>query len=337
MSEPELIQQSPEAQAFLLDVRNHIASYLLHPDEQFSDLGEGVLGGTATDQQGEASSLDDLNELIKRIGREPFWITLNHDPRIHPVGRVIAAKIFKVPESENHFVAALTGTYSGATIPTIENGRKKLGGSSDAEYALTPELSKSRLSFNIYELPFELIQEMIEVAPLSVDNKVAEERRKALDPLVILRLMLPGGLLFGAATKIGGKIVEHFADDVFVWVKSTVLKKLGEFRKRNNRETLFVFESHYKGCTIEFVISSQDEMVRIDAVDGVYAAAAESKSIVDAFESQKPTRLTFDYDTDRKKWLPLYIVTNRGIFTDSPYLQVIRARGLSLTTRRTEE
>lgn len=333
MSRPQLIESSPEAQTFLSDIHDRVKEYLLYPEERFSKYAEAVLAGTSRDLQEEARSLNDLNGLVERIREKPFWVTVKHDPTIHPVGRVIDAKVFQVPNSEEYFVAGLLGEYDRTTLPTIAEGTSKSGSFIWTDDERAQAEGKPQLAFSIHEMPFDLIQEMIAVSPESVDHRVLQERRKEFLSLIILKLILPTGFLFGMAKKFGEKLVEHSADDIFKWVKSAVLKRLSDYQKEVNRTTLFLFESYYKGCTIEFVISSFDDLVQVDSVEGIPEAMAASITLVNSFESQQPTRLVFEYDIERKKWIPLYIVTNRGIYTNRPYLQLIPTGGLSLSSR----
>lgn len=175
---------------------------------------------------------------------------------------------------------------------------------------------------------------MIAVSPTIVDNRVSQERRKsAVAIIAILRLVIPTGLLFGMAKKAGEKATELATEQMFVWIKDIVFKKLAELRRESQRETLLVLESTVAGCLIEFVISTRDEYVRIDAARLVDEAFSSSIAIVQHFAEHGPTRLVFAYEENRNEWLPLYLVTNRGIYTDRPYLEVIRARGLSLASR----
>jgi hypothetical protein len=193
------------------------------------------------------------------------------------------------------------------------------------------------LSFNPFELPFSLLEELIGSSPDFVDNRVFEERRKSADvAIALLRLVVPAGLVFGAVKKIGEKTTELATESVFTWLKESVMKAVGTWSSENNRTTMLVLETEIEGCVVEYVTSLKDELDRVEAASSVYTAFAESISIVQQLISYGPTRLVLEYDEQRKRWIPLYLVTRQGVFTDRPYLEVIRARGLSLASRMVE-
>lgn len=311
-----------------------MSAFYLYPEEAFAETEEVCLGGTGTDLQGESHSLEDLRRIVERIEEGPFWITVYHNPLIHPMGRVLTAKVFYNEESGIHFVAALIGRY---------DPRKFRGLKDQLSPVLAPNLSenpgmlqgeKPYLSFNIFEIPLSFVEELIAVSPPIVDKEVSQERRKSAEAIIaILRLIIPAGVLFGIAKKAGEKATELATEQLFAWTKDIVFKKLLELRRESQRETLLILESSVAGCLIEFVISTRDEYARIDAAKLVDEAFTSSIAIVQQFAEHAPTRLVFAYEEDRKEWLPLYLVTNRGIFTDRPYLAIIRARGLSLASR----
>jgi len=311
-----------------------VPDFYLYPEEAFAEFEDVCLGGTGTDLQGETHSLEDLRTIIKRIEEGPFWITAYHNPLIHPVGRVLTAKVFYAKEGGIHFVAALIGRYDPRRFRGLKDQLKPVLAPNLAEAPGIAQGEKPYLSFNIFEIPFSLVKEMIAVSPTIVDNRVSQERRKsAVAIIAILRLVIPTGLLFGMAKKAGEKATELATEQMFVWIKDIVFKKLAELRRESQRETLLVLESTVAGCLIEFVISTRDEYVRIDAARLVDEAFSSSIAIVQHFAEHGPTRLVFAYEENRNEWLPLYLVTNRGIYTDRPYLEVIRARGLSLASR----
>lgn len=334
MNAESLITQSSEALEFLADARKNATSLLLYPEERFVEFDDVCLGGTGTDLQGERHTLADIQRVVERIDEGPFWITVHHNPLIHPLGRVLTAKVFYAEGTGIHFVAALIGRYDPNTFRSLQDQlnpmpEPNLIGDSELDQA-----EKPYLSFNIFEIPFSLVEKLIDCAPPLVDNKVAQERRKSAETVIaILRLVLPAGLLFGMAKKAGEKVTELATEQLFTWIRDTVVKKLSEFRRESQQETLLVLESTVAGCLIEFVISTRDEYVRIDAARLVDEAFRSSIAIVQHFAEHSPSRLVFAYEEDRKEWLPLYLVTSRGIFTDRPYLEVVRARGLSLASR----
>ena len=216
---------------------------------------------------------------------------------------------------------------------------EKLDAQAKTDFDFIPgeETARAYLSFNPFEMPFSLVQELVGEAPLMVDHRVQQERRKSAEAaFAILRLVIPAGLLFGMATKVGEKTVELVTEELFSWVKTKVVAALSAWSRENNRSTLFILETKINGCQIEFVTSLRKEKDRIDAASTVYKAFDESISIVQQFAGYEPMRLVLEYDEAGKRWLPLYLVTKQGVYTDRPYLEAIRARGLSLASRSIE-
>ncbi len=334
MDAESVISQSPEACAFLEEARKSASDFYLYPEEAFAEIEEVCLGGTGTDLQGETHSLDDLRRIVERIEEGPFWITVYHNPLIHPMGRVLTAKVFYTKERGIHFIAALVGRYDPRKFRGLKNQLSLVLAPDLSSAPDIPQEEKPYLSFNVFEIPFSFVEELIAKSPSIVDNKVSQERRKSAETIIaILRLVIPAGLLLGMATKAGEKATEVATEQLFVWVKDTILKKLVELRRESQRETLLILESSVAGCLIEFVIPTRDEYARIDAARLVDEAFTSSIAIVQHFAEHGPTRLVFGYEEDRKEWLAEYLVTNRGIYTDRPYLELVRARGLSLASR----
>jgi hypothetical protein len=330
-----LFEGSIEAQAYLARCRNNLQNLVLYPEENFEQIQDVSLGAVGVDLQGEVVTLEQLQRIVERVQEGPFWTTLYHDPTIHPIGRILVAKLFNTPSGAS-FVAALVGIYDRAKL-------QRLSGKLDASWKadLRPITADSGrlayLSFNPFELPRSLIQDLISDAPEIVDCRIFEERRKSAESTIaLLRLVIPAGFVFGVVKKIGEKTVDLTMESLFTWLKEKVVKVVGAWSRENNRTTMLVLETAINGCIVEFVTSLGDERDRVEAASTVYTAFAESISIVQQLSSYEPSRLVLEYDEDRKRWIPLYLVTRHGVFTDHPYLEAIRARGLSLASRMVE-
>jgi hypothetical protein len=207
----------------------------------------------------------------------------------------------------------------------------------DLDFISGQGTEQAYLSFNPFEMPFSLVQKLVGEAPPTVSHRIQQERRKSAEAaLAILRLVIPAGLFFGLAKKAGEKTVELVTEELFSWIKTKVFAALPAWSRENNRATLFILETEINGCQIEFVTSLQKEINRIDAASTAYKAFDESISIVQQLVTYEPMRLVLEYDEASKRWLPLYLVTKHGVFTDRPYLEAIRARGLSLASRSIE-
>jgi len=336
MDTESLIDGSEDAKQFIAESAANPQEFLLYPSEEFEEIEPVCLGSTGIDLQGETTTHGDLERIVERISAGPFWTTLYHDPTIHPVGRILTAKIFEHQPSGRHFVTALVGSYNRAKLPLLSE-KLDAHAKTDLDFISGAGTERAYLSFNPFEMPFSLVEELVSEAPLTVDRRVQQERRKSAEAAVaILRLVIPAGLFFGMAKKAGEKTVELVTEELFSWIKTKVVAVLSAWSRENNRRTLFILETEINGCQIEFVTSLQKETERIDAASTAFKAFDESISIVQQFVANEPTRLVLEYDEASKRWLPLYLVTRHGVFTDRPYLEAIRARGLSLASRSIE-
>lgn len=280
-------------------------------------------------------TLATLEKVVKSVNEGPFWTTLYHDPTIHPIGRVFAAKLFHTPSGAT-FVAALIGMYDRAKLPRL---------SDKLDRTLAPSLERltdagngrAYLSFNPFELPLSLMEELLESSPDFVDSRLFQERRKSAEVTsVLLRFVMPAGFVFGVLQKVGGKTTELATESIFTWLKEQVMKSLGAWSRQNHRTTMLILQTEIEGCLVEYVTSLKDELDRVEAASSVYTAFYESISIIQQLASYGPIRLVLEFSEQGNRWVPLYLVTRQGVLADRPYLEVIRARGLSLASREVE-
>jgi hypothetical protein len=324
-----LIDESPEAQAFLSSSLKDASKYRLFPEEAFSTIEPAVLASSEVDLQGERMTMEGLNALADTINRDGLWIGVRHDPRNHPVGRAFRAGVFLAPQRNIYFVAALVGTYDCARLPKLSEATER-GPVGVGEVAIDqiPIDIGGKISFNPHEIPETLVRDMLSDAPTSVDRLPSEDARKADVPLPILTVILPVVVLLGPfLKKFEERMGERAADEcikIMSWIKNTVIRGLAEL----NREVLLVLRSPYKGCDIELVIGSQSRDIRVDAARLAGSACQQAIRIIDALQDLCPIRVVFEYDSVRKEWLPLYAVTRqRGVLTDQPKLVAISQFG----------
>ena len=154
MTAESLLEESNEAQVFLAQCRSNLQDFVLYPDEDFEDLQEVSLGAVGVDLQGEPVALKQPQRIVERVQEASFWITLYHDPRIHPVARVLTAQLFTTP-SGVVFVAGLVGTYDRANLPSLSD-KLDVSVAPRLEQPIAGSARLARLSFNPFELPVSL-------------------------------------------------------------------------------------------------------------------------------------------------------------------------------------
>src|SRR5690348_12430954 len=85
----DLIAASSEAQKFVQDVISRLDEFRLYSDEVFITVVGNVISGTGLDRQGESASVADLEALVSAVEEGAFFLRREHDPLIHPIGRII--------------------------------------------------------------------------------------------------------------------------------------------------------------------------------------------------------------------------------------------------------
>src|SRR5437762_8177130 len=73
------------------------------------------------DMQGESAQITDLEALVRAVRRGDFWLGREHDPLIHPIGRVLAANIFHSQTSKAYFVVGVVGFYDVHKLPSFSS------------------------------------------------------------------------------------------------------------------------------------------------------------------------------------------------------------------------
>ena len=327
MEYPELIQASEEAQLFIQDARHNAESLKMFPYEHFVELQAAVLGGTGIDLQGEAQQSTDLQKVADHIKMEPFWITVNHDPAIHPMGRVLSARLFYSKERDIWFLAGLIGKYDASRLPGLN---ASLGAQESIPAAEGFEGDEAYVCFNSFEFPETGVRELISDAPECISNKIYDERRKSgIVVVTLLSLIVPAAFLEGFNKKVGEAAGDKFVE-LMSWLAKKGIKKIRKF----SEEAKILTEFYIGPCKVQFLINSGSEAIQIEAAEAIPDNVQGARVAVAQLLVHDPERLVLEYDEERKKWVPLYAVTKRaGVITDRPYLTIVHAQGLSLASR----
>jgi hypothetical protein len=338
----DLIAESVEAQQFIDGVMADLSQFKLYSDEYFGKVIGNVLSGTSVDKQGESAQIADLEALVAAVGRGEFWLRREHDPLIHPIGRVLAARTFSSRERSVHFVVGVVGFFDASRLPNFSSIGIDTSSlpASEGMLADSPEDARAQLEFSPYEIPPSVVNDMMQVAPPCVEPSTVEQFRKGEFSLAVLHVSASIWLL--SQTPFGKKIQERLGEkvaDVSVeflkWIAGAVTEKL---RQLTGRDSRLVVSFTYGGCEIEFVLKGSDGPAVIsEAMQTIEAAANESLRLADALALAIPRRITYGFDAGSKKWFPLHASTrNRGIITNQPYLIALESLqgGLSVGGRR---
>jgi hypothetical protein len=261
---------------------------------------------------------------------------------IHPIGRVVAAKLLYAPRRNVHFVVGVIGFYDGNRLP----GFSSIGidtSSLPATQATIPRFPhdlRAFVEFNPFEIPSDVVSDMMRAAPACVERSVGEQFRKGEFSLAVLHISVSVWLL--SQTPFGKKLQERLGEKVadasvefLKWIAGPVVEKL---RQLTGRDTRLVVSFVYGECEIEFVLKGTEGPAHTaDAMQVIETAANESLLLVDALASAVPRRVTYGFDAASKRWFPLHASTrNKGVITDQPYLMALENLhgGLSVGGRR---
>ena len=311
----DLIGQSPEAQDFLRTVVSNIEPYLLFPDERFMTISTGVLATSAVDLQNEMIDPGCLEDMAAQINKESLWMMREHNPLLGIIGRVFAARRFYAPESGIYFVAIVNGLYDLDRLPTFQDFGVDISTPFEIAYDApeTEKIAEARLAYSPHEIPETTIEEMLEQAPEFVARDAALQARKSAEPTPILTVLASLWLL--TSNPFSKKFLERLGDEsavaavaFFSWLKDRVFTKVAQL----NPKTLFVLETAYKGCRVEFVTSSTDPAILIEATQSVHNAAQSAIVLVDKLEHLGIQKLIYEFHLPTKKWLPLHAATRGG-------------------------
>jgi hypothetical protein len=330
LQEPEfprdLIAENSEAQKYVQDMLSQIDKLKLFPNEHFVEVIGNVLSGTGLDLQGESAQVRDLEKLVAAVQRGDFWVRRAHDPLIHPIGRVIAAKVFRAVQPDIFFVVGIIGFYDASELPTFASSGIDVSKLPVPLETATddPTHLYALMECNPLEIPNSLVADMLATAPDTVARGEGVHFRKEAVSLAILHLSVSFWLL--SNTPFGKKFQERLGEkaadasaDFLKWIAQTVCRKL---RQITGRETRLVISFQHKGCEVEFVLKGNEgPLATTEAMQAMEAAANQSLLLVEALLPSVPTRVTYGYDLPTKRWFPIHATTRKvGIITDQPYL-----------------
>ena len=331
----DLIQETPAAADFIKSVKANIEKFRLHEGESFAHLHPAILATTDVGTDGGRFSMDELEAFGQ--GTEPIWCGVEHDPLIQPAGRIVAIKAFQSPVSGTGFLAGVIGQYSKESYRTFKDVGINESTSADLSVLFAgvgghdPEAG---LAYSPDEISPVTIEEMLSDAPSWVEREPGLQYRKAAVPPPILTLLLKATvLLWNPFSKKflerSGEKAADAAAELFSWLTKTVFRK---FTELTQEKVFFQILTLHSGCRIAFVIPSKNSDALTEAMSSVGDAFVDAVGLIETLASLEVAVLTFEYDLNLKKWLPLHAATQKGgIIVDRPHLIVVKElQGLSI-------
>jgi len=312
----DLIGESQEARNFCLAARADIGRYLLFPEERFMRIDMGIAATEEVDLQNEAIPPESLEELAAHMNSTLVWLMREHNPLLGIIGRVLTAGRFYAPQSGIYFVAVVNGLYDLNLLPTFEEfGVDVLPPIEIAYGRPEPErTAEARLACSPHEIPDDVVAEMLEQAPECVAREPTLKVRKNADPVPILTVL--ASFWLATSNPFSKKFLECCGEKgaeeaiaFYSWLKDGIIAKVAQLAPK---KLLFVLETPYKGCRVEFVTASTDPAVLIEAVQCRPDAVQAATALVDKLEYLGIQKLIYAYHLPTKKWLPLHAATRWG-------------------------
>jgi hypothetical protein len=334
-----LFGEEPEAEAFCRSIIDDPHPYLLFPGESFSVLTAGILATSSTHTDGERYSPAALDATVAAINSGPLWSLAQHDPRIQPIGRFLAARRFYASPSDTDFAAGVLGTYDASRHPTFAS----IGLSESAVdihfplHLISAPIAAPRLTIGINptEIDPQIIAEALADAPTSIERRIRRDFRKAADPLTIVSIAAPVWLFI--RSPFMKALQEQLAKDAAAQVSATlgwIKQRLSTaLAARYQRSILYEFTFEHSGCRVQFLIDSKDPTVVASAVDSLEDGATRALRILENGKDLKIQKLVYLYDhSGSHRWLPLHAASLQcGVISDRPKLIAMDSfRGFSL-------
>lgn len=187
-------------------------------------LLSGILSTTHVDRHGHRMMLSALEDGVKQInsGYLPFGV--EHDPRIAPIGRVVAARIKKLEDGEYGLEGEIEVFEAGDELLFREDGRHiPLG---------TYPVGRLQV---IYDMSFEDDESMAVIDEISEQfgTKPIQELKKALEPIAVLAI---AGSAF-VVGQVSKGFLSRLGQDGYEALKVR-LCKLFQYRQCRGKDTL---------------------------------------------------------------------------------------------------
>lgn len=196
---------------------------------------------TRVDRHGHRMTLESLQDGVEQINHMYLPFGVEHDPRIAPIGRVVASKVVPLDDGEYGLLGEIEIFEPNDDLPLEKSGR-------EIPMRTYPE---TRLQV-ISDLSFQDDDSRVVLAELSVilGTDHVQEMKKALDPIAVIVI---GGAAF-AVGQLAKGFFSRLGEDGYDALKSK-LNALIEKRESIGKDTLL---------EISLVVSVHGQDVEVD-------------------------------------------------------------------------
>jgi hypothetical protein len=268
--------------------------------------------------------------LAANINATAYPLLLGHDPG-RPLGKVLAAEVFKSPTGET-FVAAVLGFYDGGP----KTGFGDLGldptavAPSPAMLSPLPADARIELATDPKEIDLAWLEDLVHSAPITVE--LTERSNNSAGTLLAL---ITVGLPYAALVwnPFVTTIANEAGKDVYAKLRSW-LKALSK-RLAEQRHPIIEIQSFHGGCRVSFILRGQDVARHYKAHEALPDGAARAARLVTGMRDLgvSPVRLIYEFHTTDDVWFPSYAELSDGrLISDNTALVAVEQlpSGLSL-------
>lgn len=281
----------------------------------FGDVRPAVIWTDETGEDGELLVAIDPVALAASVNADPYPLLAGHDPG-RPMGKVLAAEVFKSPSGAT-FVAAAIGFYSGA--PKV--GFRDLGvdppasAPPPARLPALPDTFSLTLAADPREVEKVWMEELARDAPFPVQlderSYNAAEAPHEFISIGLAYLALVWNPFSKAFIEAAGK--DAYAA-VHAWLRR-MLQRMAE-----HRNPFLEIQSHQRGCVVSFMMRGRNVAQLYKAHDALADGAVRAAQLVANLGAVGApiVRLVYEFDPAAGCWFPAFAeLTDGRLVTDN--------------------
>lgn len=267
--------------------------------------------------------------LAKDINERGQPLLLNHDPG-KPIGRVVAARVFKARDGRT-FVAAVFGYYAGA----VQAGFSDFGFDSSMAHAPPTKLPSIghdywiEIAVDPREVKAEWVDRVAEGAPLRLKRRPLSHN--AAETIIeLIRLTIPYVALVW--NPFVTAIATEAGKDTYIVLRRWLKRFIERVSELNN--PVLMIQASLNECGVFFIIRGNDVEYLSAASDGLASAATQANHLIVTLQNRSaaPRTLFYEFDKLRKTWIPSYAELYDGrLITDNKMLVVAERLPLGLS------
>lgn len=201
-----------------------------------------VISNTYVDSQGERQTREGLESLVAGIADHYVPLTVEHDPRIPPQGRIVSGAVRQLPDGE----------FEAAATCEIFDDKDNAGAPDDGRELIIERYAEQGLTVS-YGWPHRSAQDQADIDEIArtLGNPAHYRVKKSLDPISVI--VIGGSVVLGGLCK---GFLEAAGADAWELVKRR-LTRLTAKTKEHNGERLLVFTA---------VVDSDHGRIEVDTI-----------------------------------------------------------------------